>query len=134
MGTRHAGQHLGSRNIATFLEERIAQAKADGLADPVAVAVSGGCERESRKGGAWEVVGVEVAEKIRSHLRAQFIDVRLCAHDIKRQRVDQFKWPSSHAYDHIATSQFVSPPNCRAKANVGERAPNIRVHLDHDHY
>ena len=72
MGTRHAGQHLGSRNIATFLEERIAQAKADGLADPVAVAVSGGCERESRKGGAWEVVGVEVAEKIRSHLRAQF--------------------------------------------------------------
>ena len=61
------------------------------------------------------------------------IDVLCSDRWVERDPVDQFEGPRPYSHDHIVTPQLVPPPNNRAKANMSEGAPDIRVHLDHKH-
>jgi len=131
MGTRHAGKHGGVRDVTTFLEERITQGKAGSLASSIVSAVGGRNDCEGGQRGVWEVVGVEVAEEVRGHLAAQVLNVLSRARSVERCGIDQLEGPGPHPHDHIVTPQLIPLADNRAKPDMGERAPDVRIDLEH---
>jgi len=113
--------------------QRVAQRKAHGLAGSSVLAVGGRGERERRERASREAPGIEVREEIRGHLRAQVLDMLGRRSGIEGRPVHELERPRPHPQDHLPASQLVSPGHGGPQADVCERAPDVRVDLDHTH-
>jgi hypothetical protein len=129
----YPGQHIGAGDVIAILEERVPQSKADGFADSVVSTVGSCRDGQCGEGGMWEVVGVETGEEIWGHLGAQIGDVFGRDDGVEWFLVHQFKGPGPYVQHNIVASQLVFAAEYRAETDVSERAPDIRIHLDHRH-
>jgi len=129
----HAGEHVGARDITTLFEERVTKGKANCLAGSVVSTIRGGREGKGGERGKGEMLGVEVREELRGYLSTQIVNVICRARRIERCPVHQFQRPGSHSQEDIVTLQLATPSNSRTKSDMSERAPDIRIHLDHAH-
>jgi hypothetical protein len=63
-------------------------------------------------------------------LLPEFFDVRCSGVDIERRAIDQFERPGPHSNSHVCPTELAPAPNNSSQPYVGERAPDVGIHLD----